>query len=132
MNLFFCSSKPASTVAAPLVGQPQGMSSSGPLAWGAGAGAGVGAGAGAGAGVATVAVPRATLLAALAGGKAVAAGAGAGAAAVTPGVMGGATRRTCPTSMTLGLSSPFQRAMSFQFWPLSSAMRTSVSPGRTV
>ena len=44
---------------------------------------------------------------------------------------GGTTRRVCPTSMRLGLSMLFQRAMSRQFCPLSSEIRISVSPGRT-
>jgi hypothetical protein len=45
---------------------------------------------------------------------------------------GGAMRSTWPTSITFGFSSVFQRWMSRQFWPLSSAMRIRVSPGRTV
>ena len=45
---------------------------------------------------------------------------------------GGTTRSTCPTSITFGLSIPFQRATSRQFWPLSRPMRISVSPGFTV
>src|SRR5207248_412949 len=47
-------------------------------------------------------------------------------------VFGGATRTTWPTSMTLGLSMLFQRAMSRQFCPVSSPMRISVSLGFTV
>ena len=46
--------------------------------------------------------------------------------------LGGATRTTWPTSMTLGLSMLFQRAMSRQFCPVSRPMRISVSPGFTV
>src|SRR5438105_1852996 len=47
-------------------------------------------------------------------------------------VPGGTTRSTCPTSMTSGLSRPFHFTRSFQFWPFSSPMRMSVSPGLTV
>jgi hypothetical protein len=45
---------------------------------------------------------------------------------------GGTMRRLWPTSMTCGGSRLFQRAMSFQFWPLSRPMRMSVSPGLTM
>ena len=50
----------------------------------------------------------------------------------TAGASGGATRSTCPTSITLGFSMPFQRAMSRQLCPFSRAMRISVSPGLTM
>ena len=51
---------------------------------------------------------------------------------VAGSLAGGATRTTCPTSIRLGFSRLFQVAMSRQFWPDSSAMRMSVSPGLTV
>src|SRR5206468_10405149 len=114
--LFFCSSKPASTLAAPGVGQANTISSSPPAAGCAGEGVLLALVAGG----AIVPVPRTPLLAAVTGGSAGAAeeadGAadGATATAVLPG---GVTRSTCPTSITLGLSRPFQRTMSRQFWP---------------
>jgi uncharacterized protein (DUF697 family) len=78
-------------------------------------------------------VPRGALaaLAAATGAEAADAG-GKLRGALASSVPGGATRSTWPTSITFGLSRLFQRAMSRQFWPLSSAMRISVSPGRTV
>ena len=45
---------------------------------------------------------------------------------------GGATRNTCSTSITLGLSRPFHLAMSRHAWPWSKAILVSVSPGRTL
>jgi hypothetical protein len=61
---------------------------------------------------------------------------GAEDAAETTGAVepatGGTTRNTCPTSNRLGFSNWFQRARSRQFWPVSSPMRMSESPGRTV
>jgi hypothetical protein len=72
------------------------------------------------------------LLAAAAGaGGAPGAAGRTGSAAATLAV-GGTTRSTCPTSRTFGFSRLFQRWMSRQFWPVSSAMRTSVSPRCTV
>ncbi len=51
----------------------------------------------------------------------------------TAAASGGCTRSTWPHfESRSGLSRPFQRAMSRQFWPFSSAMRTSVSPRSTV
>ena len=44
---------------------------------------------------------------------------------------GGTTRNTCPTSIRLAFSRLFQRAMSFQLWPVSKPIRIRVSPGLT-
>ena len=41
---------------------------------------------------------------------------------------GGATRNTCPTSITSGLAKLFQRTKSRQPWPWSSPIRVKVSP----
>lgn len=56
---------------------------------------------------------------------------GAGSVATAPPA-GGTTRSTWPTSITLGLSSLFQLAMSRQGWPTSVAIFMMVSPARTV
>src|SRR3954467_7135878 len=101
--LFFCSSKPASTLVPAAVGQAHVTSSSGGTA-----------------GDAPALTDDDALRGALA---ALAAATGAEAAeaggklrgALASAVPGAATRSTCPTSMTFGLSRPFQRAMSRQF-----------------
>ena len=54
----------------------------------------------------------------------------AGAAATAP--VGGTTRSTWPTSITLGLSRVFQRTISRQGWFTSVAIFMIVSPARTV
>src|SRR4051812_7049740 len=130
--LFFTSSNVANTDVLPGAGQPHAMSSSAvragppatgtgvdPLVRGALADATGDDAAGAGA------------LAACAAEDAVTEGRATGrVTTVSDG--GGDTRNTWPASMTFGLSSEFQRTMSRQFWPCSSAMRISVSPCRTV
>src|SRR5512140_2830365 len=130
--LLRCSSKPATIVPDPAVGQAQGSSSSP-----GGAGVGVTGGR-----LATTGAGGWAALAALAALVAEAGETGAGTitlgvtgratATSVPAAPGGTTRSTWPTSMMLGFSMLFQRATSRQFWPLSRAMRINVSPGRTV
>src|SRR6478672_787679 len=135
MPLFFTSSKVASTDVLPGAGQPQAMSSSG-VAAGVLAGA-TGAGTATRAALAAVTADEAAgvdALAALAAGVTddAASDGNATGRVTTVSDTGGDTRSTWPVSMTFGLSSAFQRTMSRQFWPCSSAMRMRVSPCRTV
>ena len=140
--LFFTSSKPASTE--PEAGQTMATSSSVDVAvvalWTGGTGAGVTV---TGATAVAVTVDPCTGVAVAVPVPAGATGTGAPLAGLFAAItiaggtpigtaVGGTTRSTCPTSIRLGLTSAFQRAMSRQLWPVSRPMRVMVSPGLTV